>query len=76
MGYKSEQSDPITRAQREKQHTKFKVWVKVYGDPKYYTNAKEFNTREDADAWGANLLTRWTLSEAFKVKESIHETNG
>ena len=52
---------------------KFKVWVKTYGDGKYYTNAKTFETREEAQEWGDGLLIRWTASEAIEVREEVDD---
>jgi len=50
-------------------HTGFKVWVKTFGDDKFYTNAKVFDTKEEAENWGQGLLGRWMLAEAFEVRE-------
>ena len=50
---------------------KWKVWVQTFGDPKYYTNAMEYDTEEKATDAGADLASRWLLVEKFEIREKV-----
>ena len=41
---------------------KYKSWVKVDGDSRWYTNAMEYATDEDAQEAGRDLMSRWLLT--------------
>lgn len=53
----------------------YKVFVKVYGENSYNTNALAFGTPEDAEAWGRDLAGRWCLVDKWEVRESAEPVN-
>lgn len=47
----------------------YAVWCIFPSDPPA-TNALRFATRAEADAWGFDLLCRWTAPESYEIRES------
>lgn len=45
----------------------YKVWVKAVGESSYNTNALEFDTIENANNYGNDLLGRWFGADSFEV---------
>lgn len=45
----------------------YKVWVLATGEVKWATNGLEFETVEDADNYGKDLLARWWGAKEFAV---------
>lgn len=50
---------------------KWKVWVQTYNDPKYYTNAMEYDTMKEAEEAGLDLASRWFAVENWEVREKV-----
>ena len=48
---------------------KFIAEVQVWGDPNWYSNSLVFDTREEAEAYGNDLHSRWTATTAWRVKQ-------
>ena len=48
---------------------KFAAEVQVGGDPNWYSNSLVFDTREEAEAYGNDLHSRWTATTAWRVKQ-------
>ena len=48
---------------------KYKVEVQVGNDPKWYSNALKFDTKELAQAYGKDLTSRWLATKDFRVVE-------
>jgi hypothetical protein len=46
---------------------KFKVMVKTFGDPKWYTNQLEIDDYFEAAVWGMMLLERWANAEKVRI---------
>lgn len=53
----------------------FKVAVVGVGETTFSYNGLRFATREQAQAWGEDLYSRWTGMESFEVQESEDEPN-
>ena len=54
----------------------FKTMVLVKGEnPEGSTNALRFETRQEADAYGDELLSRWTVPYGHRVDESSDAVN-
>jgi hypothetical protein len=47
---------------------KFKVWVKVHPDPKWYTNALKFDSEKSAKAAAIDLWSRWMSIEEYCIR--------
>jgi hypothetical protein len=45
----------------------FKVWVRTSDDPKFYTNAMQYATKEWAEDAARDLMSRWMLVREWKV---------
>ena len=50
--------------------TSYKVAVKVRGEEGWSYNALRFPTKEEAEAHGQDLYSRWMLVEKWEVQES------
>jgi prepilin-type processing-associated H-X9-DG protein len=53
----------------------FKVEVRESRSTTWVGNALRFATHEEADGYGAELLSRWTLPEAYRVVEDPERVN-
>jgi hypothetical protein len=49
----------------------YKVEVQVYGEKSFCGNGICFATRDEAEAYGLDLFTRWTAVEEWKVVEVV-----
>jgi|APFre7841882654_1041346.scaffolds.fasta_scaffold44528_7 hypothetical protein len=49
--------------------------VKVHGEANYVHNALVFATQDEAEAYGRDLRSRWTLVESFKAEETSEPVN-
>lgn len=47
----------------------WKCFVKAYGENEYNTNGLAFETQQEAEAYGNELLSRWYAAETFKTVE-------
>jgi len=56
-------------ADKQNKVTSWAPTVRVVNDPKYYTNALRYATREEALADAENLSMRWTAVVAYDVEE-------
>ncbi len=50
--------------------TGYRAWFKTMGENKFYTNALIFSTKEEAEAHGNNLYSRWMRVEEWEVRET------
>jgi len=46
----------------------WKTAVKVFGEPQWNYNALRFATREEAEAYGADLASRWILVRDWEAQ--------
>lgn len=53
----------------------YKVEVKVFGDEKFYSNGIRLATKEEAEGYGRDLTSRWTLAEKWRVSEDEEVPN-
>lgn len=53
----------------------YKTEVLTFNDPKFYSNACQFATWAEADAYGTDLSNRWTMVEKMQVIESSEPVN-
>jgi len=54
----------------------YKVWCLEVGGRSYATNALEFETVEDAKAYGNDLYSRWFTLDKWAVVPTSVATNG
>jgi len=47
----------------------WKAEIRVYRDSTFYQNGLTFATKEEADAYGADLFSRWTQAEEHRSVE-------
>ena len=55
--------------------TSWACWVLVKGEREWVTNALRFATKEEADAWGVDLDSRWTLPKELEARPSDDPVN-
>ena len=48
---------------------KYKAEVQVINDVKWYSNALEFNTHQEAEDYAKDLFSRWSTTTAYRVVE-------
>ena len=48
---------------------KWKVYVKVYGETTYCTNAISYDSKELADIAGSDLFSLWLAVEKWETRE-------
>ncbi len=53
----------------------FRVGCKTRGDSDWAYNGLRFATKEEAEAYGRDLFSRWTALEKWEVHESEEEPN-
>lgn len=53
----------------------YKPTIKVYGEAGYHKNGMAFATYAEANYWGADRLSRWTMAERHGVVESDEPVN-
>lgn len=53
----------------------FKVWVKTGTDPKWYTNAMEYATEDEAKAAAVDLAGRWLLVTEHTTAKAGEDPN-
>jgi len=53
----------------------WKTAVKVYGEPQWNYNSLVFQTREEAEAYGADLFRRWIAVEKWEPHETGEAPN-
>lgn len=53
----------------------WKAEVRVYNDPKYYSNALRFATEGEAKAYARDLHSRWMQAEDERVVTSDEPVN-
>ena len=53
----------------------FKAEFRTGTDPKFYSNGLTFATREEAEAYGADLHDRWSLVVEHRAVESNEPVN-
>lgn len=49
---------------------KWKVEVRVFNDPQWYSNAMRYDSEEQAEAAGKDLWSRWTMAQEYRVVEA------
>jgi hypothetical protein len=49
---------------------KYKVEVLCYGETKWVSNNLTFETKEQAETYGADLFSRWTAVKEYRVVPS------
>ena len=54
----------------------YKVWVLGVGESKYATNGLDFDTINEANSYGNDLLSRWFGAETFKILPKSDEFEG
>jgi hypothetical protein len=55
--------------------TSWACWVLAHGETEWATNALRFATKEEADAWGRDLLGRWTAAKETESRPSTDPVN-
>jgi len=55
--------------------TSYKVACKTAGDTNWAYNALRFATREDAEAYGRDLFSRWLALSEYEIHESEDKPN-
>lgn len=63
--------DPEPEPKKEEPKLKWKCGVRTGRDPKLYFNMLTFDTKEQAEAYGRDLFSRWTAMESY---EAVLET--
>ena len=53
----------------------FKAEVRTGSDPKYYSNAVRFKTKNEADRYGTDLAFRWTAVADLRIVPSDEDVN-
>ena len=54
----------------------YKVWILGVGESTYATNGLDFDTIDDANSYGNDLLSRWFGADIFKVLPKSDEFKG
>lgn len=49
--------------------------VQTGGDPKFYGNMLRFATKEEAEAYAKDLMSRWTLVTDYRYAECCGKPN-
>ena len=57
----------IKMAYQNKPKQQFKIEVKTGADPKWYSNAKRYDTMEEAEAAALDLASRWLLVVDYRA---------
>ena len=53
----------------------WKTAVKVHGEPQWNYNSLRFATKEEAEAYGKDLFSRWMLVREWEAQESDDPVN-
>jgi hypothetical protein len=54
---------------------KWKTWFKVVNDPKWYTNAMEYDTEDEAQVAAQRKFDVWYAAEEFMVRKEGVDPN-